>query len=874
MSLWDELRYRARRLRPGRTEAELDEEIRTHLELETEEKIAAGLPPDEARRAARRRFGNVALTKEDTRAMWGLGIVGILWSDLKHGARVLRRRPGFAATAVLSLALGIGASTAMFSVVDGVLLRSLPYPDPDRIVELREVSDRGTLMAVAEPNFLDVRARARGFDGLAEHNGNYIVSTVTGGIEPVRAVTEFVSSDFFRVLGVTPALGRSFLPEESRAGGAFVAVVGYGFWQRSLGGRTDLSTVTLTIEDHAYAVVGVMPPGFAYPARAEIWLPREVLPADGSRTAHNWSVIGRLRAGVTLERARADATTIARQLAREHAGDDDAVDVALVPLADYLVGGVRHTLLVLLGSVGLLLLIACANVANLMLAQATARGRELALRAALGATRARLAVQFVAEGLVIALMAAALGVPLSVAGVDLLVGLHRENLPRAGEIGVDARALGFALAVAVVVSVGLGLVTALRGVRRNVHAGLVEAGRSDIPSAARSRLRRVLVVAQVALTFVLLAGAGLLARSFARLLAVDPGFRPETAVAMDVSLSAPADEAGQRRVARFYQELIDRLSAIPGVSAAGAVTAMPLTDSGGNGTFLVDEDFAKQGDADYRLASDGYFAAMGIPLLRGRRFAAGDTRDSPHVALISQSLASRYWPDQDPIGRTLQFGNMDDDLHPFHIIGIVGDVRDRGLDAQARPTVYALFRQRPQRDLSFVVRAERDPAALVPAMRADLQALDPALPAQFRTLEQIVSSSLDSRRFSLLLLATFASVALLLAITGIYGVIAYSVARRTREIGVRVALGARPRAVVAMVVAQGAAMALVGVAIGLAAALALARLLAGALYGVRATDPVTFALVAVAVIGATLGACYVPARRAARVDPMVALRAE
>src|SRR5262249_48130959 len=325
----------------------------------------------------------------------------------------------------------------------------------------------------------------------------------------------------------------------------------------------------------------------------------------------NWSVIGRLRAGVTLERARADATTIARQLAREHAGDDDAVDVALVPLADYLVGGVRHTLLVLLGSVGLLLLIACANVANLMLAQATARGRELALRAALGATRARLAVQFVAEGLVIALMAAALGVPLSVAGVDLLVGLHRENLPRAGEIGVDARALGFALAVAVVVSVGLGLVTALRGVRRDVHAGLVEAGRSDIPSAARSRLRRVLVVAQVALTFVLLAGAGLLARSFARLLAVDPGFRPETAVAMDVSLSAPADEAGQRRVARFYQELIDRLSAIPGVSAAGAVTAMPLTDSGGNGTFLVDEDFAKQGDADYRLASDGYFAAMG-----------------------------------------------------------------------------------------------------------------------------------------------------------------------------------------------------------------------------------------------------------------------
>jgi putative ABC transport system permease protein len=535
---------------------------------------------------------------------------------------------------------------------------------------------------------------------------------------------------------------------------------------------------------------------------------------------------------------------------------------------------VRHSLLVLLGAVGLLLLIACANVANLMLAQATARQRELAVRAALGATRARLAVQFVAESLVIAILAAALGVPLSIAGVDLLVGLHRDSLPRAGEIGVDVRALGFALAVAVVVSVALGLVTALRGGRRNLHEGLVEAGRSDIPSAARSRLRRALVVAQVALTFVLLAGAGLLARSFASLLEVDPGFRPESAVSMDVSVSAPENDAGQRRVAQFYQSVIDRLATIPGVSAAGAVTCIPLSGSGGNGTFLIDEDFSKPGYADYRLASEGYFAAMGIPLIRGRRFEGTDTRDTQHVALISQSLAARYWPNQDPIGRTLQFGNMDGDLHPFHIIGIVGDVRDRGLDEEVRPTVYALFSQRPQRDLTFVVRAERDPAALVPAMRAELQALDPSLPAEFHTLMQVYKSSLDPRRFSLVLLGAFASVALLLAVTGIYGVTAYSVARRTREIGVRVALGARPRAVVAMVVGQGVAMAVVGVVIGLAAALGLARVLASALYGVSASDPVTFTLVAVAVVGATLLACYVPARRAARIDPMVALRSE
>ncbi len=872
MSFWDELRYRARRLWPGRTEAELDEEIRAHIELETQEKIAAGLPPDEARQAALRSFGNVGLTKEDTRAMWRLGVFEILWSDLRHGVRVLRQRPGFAATAVVSLALGIGACTAMFSVVDGVLLRALRYPDPDRIVELREVSARGASMPVAEPNFLDVHARARGLDGLAVYNS--YIATVTGGALPVRVPIQFVSRDFFKVLGVAPARGRAFLPEESQIGGGFVAVVGHDFWQRSLGGRTDLAGASLTIENHAYTVVGVMPPGFAFPEHAQVWLPRELFPADWSRTAHNWSAVGRLRDGVSLEQARAEATAIARQLAREHAGDDDAVDLALVPIGDYLVGGVRHTLLVLLGAVGLLLLIACANVANLMLAQATARQRELAVRSALGATRSRLAVQFVAESLVLALLAAALGVPLSIAGVDLLVGLHRGTLPRAGEIGVDVRALGFALAVAVVVSVGLGLVTALRGARKNLHEGLVEAGRSDIPSAARSRLRRVLVVAQVALTFVLLAGAGLLARSFARLLAVDPGFRPETAVAMDVSVTAPENDAGQRRVAQFYRELIDRLGAMPGVTAAGAVTAMPMTDSGGNGTFLIDEDVAKKGYADYRLASEGYFAAMGIPLLRGRRFAGTDTRDSPHVALISQSLAARYWPDQDPIGRTLQFGNMDGDRHPFHIIGIVGDVHDRGLDSEVRPTVYALFSQRPQRDLSFVVRAERDPGALVPAMRAELHALDPALPAELRTLEQVVSSSLDPRRFSLLLLGAFASVALLLAVTGIYGVTAYSVARRTREIGVRVALGARPRAVVAMVVGQGVAMALVGVAIGLAAALALARLLASALYGVSASDPVTFALVAVAVIGATLLACYVPARRAARIDPMVALRTE
>jgi putative ABC transport system permease protein len=796
-----------------------------------------------------------------------------LWQDLKYAIRMLRTRPGFTSAAVISLAVGIGACAAIFSVVDSVLLRSLPYPEPDRIVQLREVNAKGTLIPVAEPNFIDARARNNSLDSLAQLSGALV--TVTGGSQPVRTRAYWVSADFFRVLGVQPFMGRVFLPEESKPGGDQVAVVSYGFWQRLMSGKTDLTGAALNVSEQVVTVVGVMPPGFAYPEGAEVWIPRETLPPQTSRTAHNWSVIGRLRSGAQLEQARADLSAIGKQLKEDYGKDVDAIDMALIPLQEYQVRNVRTGLLILLGAVGFLLLIACANVANLLLAQATARQKELAVRAALGATRLRLARQFITESLALALIAAAAGVLLSFWGVDLLVALNQNNLPRASEIGVNWRALIFTLMLSLLVAVALGLVPALRSAGKDLQSTLNESGRGQSANAFSHRLRSLLVVSQVALTLVLLIGAGLLARSFIQLLRVDPGFHPESAVAMDISLASAKNDQQNQQLARFNQQLLERLSQLPGVTAAGGINSLPMTGGGSNGTFLIDNNPANTGYAEYRGASQGYFAAMGIPLLRGRLFEQSDHADSLHVALISQSLAQKYWPDEDPIGKRIQFGNMDGDLRLLNIVGIVGDVRERGLDTDVRPTVYAYSFQRPQpSNYSIVVRANTDPAALIASMRGELESLSRDVPASFRTIEQIFSSSLNDRRFSLVLFSVFAGVALLLAITGIYGVMSYVVQQRTREIGIRMALGAKPKDVLKLVIKQGMKLAAGGVAIGAGASLALTRLIESLLFGVSATDPITFVGIAALLSAVALAACYIPARRATRVDPMVALRYE
>jgi len=874
--------------RRKKRETELDEELLSHLEMATRERVERGDAAKDAERAARREFGNVGLVKETARDIWGWRWVEDFVEDVRYGLRLLRKSPGFTAIVVLTLALGIGANTAIFSVVYGVLLRPLDYPKAEQVVRVWGTNAAGGEMNFSDPNFQDLAAQSHDFQGLAQYTSQ--IASVAGGTQPIRALGTAASRDFFPVFDAQPAVGRGFLDEEQRVGGPRVAVVSYAFWRDSLGSTSDLSRIRLKVDNEAYSVIGVMHPGFSFPGETAVWVPRESFPTLPSRTANNWRVIGRLRDGVNLEQANSDVRVIARRLKQQYGDDTSMSDASLLRLQDEMVRSVRPALLMLGGAAAFLLLVACANIVNLLLARAAGRSREFAARAALGASRGRLLRQGLTEVALLTVLGGALGILFAVWGVGALLDLAPENLPRANEIGIHFPVLLFALVVCGVVAAAVGVSTALRSTVSNPLRGLAEGGR--VGSASSHALRRTLAAGQVAITLVLLVGAGLLSRSLGRLLAVDPGFRSSGVVTADLSLPEVENEAARAGRAQFFGQLFAQLRRLPGVEQAGAVNVLPLTGDIADGTFLrlqpgeQIKDFRqferlahnpeRAGYAYYMAASEGYFQTFRIPLLRGRHFDSRDGMDAPHAALVSESLAQAVWPKEDPLGRLIEFGNMDGDLRPLTIVGVVGDVRARGLEAPPEPVIYTNLLQRPQQqsNVSIVLRTAADPGVLNAELLKQVRRLDPTLPVRVRPFAQIFDASLVHRRFTMILLGAFAGVALLLALVGVHGVISYAVSERTREIGVRMALGARPADVLRMVFGQGAGMVAAGTSLGILAALGLSRFLQSLLYEIRAADALTYGCVTLFLVFVALLACLIPARRAMNVDPMVALRYE
>src|SRR6266436_4810322 len=878
--------------RKDRRDADLSSELESHLRMHIEDNLHAGMSPEEARRQALIKLGGVEQTKEMVRERRGLPILEILLRDLRLGGRLVAATARFTFVAVFTLALGIGATTGVFSVVYGVLLRPLPYPTPDQIFQLWEVSAKGHRMNFTEPNFSDMRNTSQSLEGLAECNAGPF--TITGGSEPTRTLASVVSRDFFKVMGVSPLFGRGFHAEDHREGAAPVLLVSHSYWQQYLGGSTDLSKLKLAADHKIFSVVGVMPQGFRFPDNAAFWVPREIYPPNNeSRTAHNWHVFGRVQDGVTLAQARAEFTTIAHRLKQQYGQDIDMTDAAADRLQDAMTGQVRSALFLLLGAVTFLLLVACANVANLLLAQAARRERELAIRAALGADRRRLVWQFLMEAALLCGMGGMIGVFAARWGVDALVGLAPKELPRLDSVSLNLPVLLFALGLCILLAASLGILTAVRATSGDVREALAEGGKLA-GGQREQRFGRTIVAGQIAITLVLLVGAGLLGRSLMRVLSVDPGFRTEHVVTLDLSFASPGDKDAEKALqVKKLNDLFARLRAIPGVEAVGGANALPLaSDFMANGTFLVlsprqvptrMEDFERlfhdpsiTGYADYCVASEDYFRVLAIPLLRGRLFEERDVMDASHVAVINNALAHTRWPNEDPLGKTIEFGNMDGDLRLLTIVGVVGDARNSSLEALPSPMVYVNYRQRPQSTDRFavVIRTALPPSAVVSASREIVREIDPDVPARFGTFAQVFSSSLSARQFNLTLLVAFAATALLLAVAGIYGVMAYTVARRTREIGVRMALGAAASDVLRLVLGQGMWTTVIGVAIGIAGSFALSRTMHSLLFEVNAADPVTLIGSALLLAGVSLLACWIPARRAMRVDPMVALRYE
>ena len=794
--------------------------------------------------------------------------------DIRYGIRGLFKRPGFTVVALIALALGIGANTAIFSLVNAVLLRPLPFAEPDRLIWVfGNIRNGGNRASVAPLDFLDYRNQNTTFEEFAAHI--QVALNLTGNGEPERLTGVAVTGNYFQALGVKAALGRTFQLENETPGQEQVAVLSYGLWQKRFGGDPNIVNKTVTLDGKKVEVMGVMPQDFSFPQTAQLWVPInfDFSPEMKQRKAHFMRPIGKLKPGVTLAQAQADTDIIARRLEEQYPDTNTGWSLRLVSLREQLIGDTRPTLLLLFGAVGFVLLIACANVANLLLVRAATREREIALRTALGAGRFRIMRQMITESVLLSLVGGTLGALLAIWGVDLLVTLSGDSIPSTANVRIDATVLAFTFLISVGTGVLFGLAPALRTMKLNLSESLKEGGRSGSEGGQRNRTRSALVVLESAVAVVLLIGAGLLIRSLIQLQNTNPGFDASNVLTMRVDLSRQKYSTPET-AANFFTQLESRVGSLPGVENVGFVTELPLSGQPNDMPFTVEgrppvaiNDYF---GADFRRVNTQYFSAFRIPLLRGRNFTEQEVQQSARVVVISELLASQVFPNEEPLGKRL-ITMMSKE--PWEIIGIVGDIRHRALESQPLSAMY--FPTYQIGGTNLAIRTQGDPANLAAAVRKEVQAIDPDQPvAAVRTMDQWVDISVAEPRYRTALLGLFAGLALVLASTGIYGVMSYSVAQRTHEIGVRMALGARRFDVLKLVVRQGMVLVVIGVTLGLAGAFALTRVMASLLFGVTAKDPATFAGVALLLAVVAFVACYIPARRATKVDPLVALRYE
>ena len=866
-------------------QAQLEQEIQSHLQMAASDRMERGESAERAQQAAHREFGNVELVQQVTREQWGWRWLEELLQDLRFGARMLRRNPGFTLVAVLTLALGIGANTAIFSVVYTVLVKNLPYPQADRLVmvyeDVRLPNYQNERNEPSPGNFSDWASQNRVFANMAAFRNRSF--NLTGDGEPIRVEGELVTSEFFTELDVNPVLGRAFVPEEDRPGNSHVVVLSDTLWKNRFGSSAQILGKKILLDGDSYTIVGVMPPGFHFPDfDDQLWAPMGMSPAElNNRGSHFLLVFARLKLGISLARAQTQMNFLAKHLTELYPAMNTGQTVNVVSLQEDITGPVRPALLVLMAAAGLILFIVCANVANLLLARASVRQREIALRLALGAGQSRIARQLLTESVLLALLGCSLGLLLARWSVAALRVIAASNLPRAEEFALNGPVLIFSVALSILAGIAFGVGPALQAPRGSAHETL-KSGARESPAGSRLRMRSLLVILETALGAVVVIGAGLLLRSFLRIEQTPLGFEPQGVLTFRVIPRGERYAQLPQRLA-LYQQVLQRIESQPGVQSAAAVSFIPLTLARGSKGFTIEGRAPTAPGqipmAGYDIVTPGYFTTMRIHLLQGRDFSWSDASQSQPVVMINEAMAKTYWPNQDPLGKHLRQGGPGDHEFPWlTIIGIVADVREFDPVTAPRPTMYFPITQFADpagilRD--WVVRTKDDPRTLAAYARAAVWDVDKDLPVtRIRTMEEVRSLSVVSPRLNLLLFGLFAALAMVLASVGIYGVTAYSVAQRTREIGVRVALGAGRNDVLRLVVGQAARLALFGVLLGLLAAFALTRLMTSMMYGVSSADPLTFVSVALLLMFVALAACYLPARRAMRVDPIVALRYE